>query len=199
MPTASARSSNGRGRAEPCRASSRLPDDFRHRQRETGFGRRPISRPCRGARPGARLGGGRCGCHRPRRRRQQCERQAGRPQEEIRRLEPLISALKADRTRVSVNSSLPEVQRFAIARGVDFLNNIQGFPDPSFYPELAAARCRLVVMHAVRGGAGRSGESFRPTRCGTASAAFSASASRPSNEPASLAGASSSTRAWAFF
>ena len=73
------------------------------------------------------------------------------PEEEIRRLEPLISALKADRTRVSVDSFLPEVQRFAIARGVDFLNDIQGFPDPSFYPELAAARCRLVVMHAVQG------------------------------------------------
>jgi len=73
------------------------------------------------------------------------------PEEEIRRLEPLISALKADPARVSVDSFLPEVQRFAIARGVDFLNDIQGFPDPSFYPELAAARSRLVVMHAVQG------------------------------------------------
>ena len=43
------------------------------------------------------------------------------------------------------------MQRFAIARGVAFLNDIQGFPDPSFYPELAAASCRLVVMHAVHG------------------------------------------------
>jgi dihydropteroate synthase type 2 len=72
-------------------------------------------------------------------------------EDEIRRLEPLISALKADRTRVSVDSFSPEVQRFAIARGVDFLNDIQGFPDPSFYPELAAARSRLVVMHAAQG------------------------------------------------
>lgn len=71
--------------------------------------------------------------------------------EEIGRLDPLISALKADATPVSVDSFLPEVQRFAIARGVDFLNDIQGFPDPSRYQELAAARCRLVVMHAVQG------------------------------------------------
>jgi dihydropteroate synthase type 2 len=71
--------------------------------------------------------------------------------EEIRRLEPLISALKADGTVVSVDSFLPEVQRFALASGVDFLNDIQGFPDPGLYPELAAARCRLVVMHAVQG------------------------------------------------
>jgi dihydropteroate synthase type 2 len=71
--------------------------------------------------------------------------------EEIRRLDPLIAALEADGTPVSVDSFVPEVQRFAIARGVAFLNDIQGFPDPSFYPELASARCRLVVMHAVHG------------------------------------------------
>jgi dihydropteroate synthase type 2 len=71
--------------------------------------------------------------------------------EEIRRLDPLIAALTADATPVSVDSFMPEVQRFAIARGVAFLNDIQGFPDPSFYPELAAASCRLVVMHAVHG------------------------------------------------
>jgi dihydropteroate synthase type 2 len=71
--------------------------------------------------------------------------------EEIRRLEPLIEALQADGTPMSVDSFVPEVQRFAIARRVDFLNDIQGFPDPSLYPELAAARCRLVVMHAVQG------------------------------------------------
>ncbi len=31
------------------------------------------------------------------------------------------------------------------------MNDIQGFPDPSLYPELAAAQCKLVVMHAVQG------------------------------------------------
>jgi dihydropteroate synthase len=71
--------------------------------------------------------------------------------EEIGRLEPLIAALKADGTPISVDTFLPEVQRFAIARDVEFLNDIQGFPDASLYPELAAARCKLVVMHAVQG------------------------------------------------
>jgi dihydropteroate synthase len=70
--------------------------------------------------------------------------------EEIRRLAPLIAALAADGIPVSVDSFAPEVQRFAIGRGVAILNDIQGFPDPSFYPELAAADCRLVVMHAVQ-------------------------------------------------
>src|SRR6516165_6415221 len=71
--------------------------------------------------------------------------------EEISRLDPVIAALAADGVQISVDSFLPEVQRFAIARGVGFLNDIQGFPDPSFYPELAAANCRLIVMHAVQG------------------------------------------------
>lgn len=71
--------------------------------------------------------------------------------EEIRRLTPVIDALAGDGVAVSVDSFEPAVQRFAISRGVQFLNDIQGFPEPSLYPELAAARCRLVVMHAVQG------------------------------------------------
>jgi dihydropteroate synthase type 2 len=71
--------------------------------------------------------------------------------EEIRRLDPVIAALAADDIPISVDSCLPEVQRFAIARGVAFLNDIRGFPHTSFYSELAAANSRLVVMHAVQG------------------------------------------------
>ena len=70
--------------------------------------------------------------------------------EEICRLDPVIAALAAEGTPISVDSFLPEVQRFAIKRGAAVLNDIQGFPDPSFYSELAAASCRLVVMHAVQ-------------------------------------------------
>jgi dihydropteroate synthase type 2 len=70
--------------------------------------------------------------------------------EEIARLDPVIAALLADGIPVSVDSCLPEVQRFAVARGVAFLNDIRGFPDASFYPELAAAGSRLVVVHAVQ-------------------------------------------------
>lgn len=72
------------------------------------------------------------------------------PAEEIRRLDPVISALAADGVPISVDSFTPEVQRFAIQRDVAFLNDILGFPDVSVYPELAAADCRLVVMHAAQ-------------------------------------------------
>ena len=71
------------------------------------------------------------------------------PAEEIRRLDPVISALAVDGVPISVDTFSPEVQRFAIMRGTAFLNDILGFPDESLYPELAAAGCRLVVMHAV--------------------------------------------------
>ncbi|HLY46290.1 MAG TPA: dihydropteroate synthase [Stellaceae bacterium] len=76
------------------------------------------------------------------------------PEEEIRRLDPVLNALAGGGAALSVDTLQPVVQRFALARGVDYLNDIQGFPDPALYPELAAARCRLVVMHAVQG-AGR--------------------------------------------
>ena len=69
----------------------------------------------------------------------------------MRRLDPVIAALGADGTPISVDSFQPVVQRFAIDRGVAFLNDIQGFPDASLYPELARASCRLVVMHAAQG------------------------------------------------
>jgi dihydropteroate synthase type 2 len=70
--------------------------------------------------------------------------------EQIRRLEPVIAALEAAGAAVSVDSFRPDVQLFAISRGVDFLNDIEGFAEPSLYPQLAAAKCRLVVMHAAQ-------------------------------------------------
>ena len=73
------------------------------------------------------------------------------PAEEIRRLEPVIAALAVEHIPLSVDSFQPETQRFALARGVAYLNDIQGFPDPAIYPDLAAASCRLIVMHAAQG------------------------------------------------
>ena len=74
------------------------------------------------------------------------------PAEEIRRLDPVIAALAGTGTTLAIDTSQPETQRFGLARGVAYLNDIRGFPDPSVYPDLAAGDCRLVVMHAVEGG-----------------------------------------------
>jgi dihydropteroate synthase type 2 len=71
------------------------------------------------------------------------------PVEEIRRLDPVIAALAGTGVPLAVDTTQPETQRFALARGVAYLNDIRGFPDPCVYPDLAAGQCRLVVMHAV--------------------------------------------------
>src|SRR6266852_4130114 len=45
------------------------------------------------------------------------------PDVEIRRLEPVIAALAAEHIPLSIDSFQPEVQRFALTRGVDYLND----------------------------------------------------------------------------
>jgi dihydropteroate synthase type 2 len=76
------------------------------------------------------------------------------PGEEIGRLEPVVAALAGHGTPLAIDSFQAETQRWALRRGVGYLNDIQGFPDQAVYRDLAAADCRLVVMHAVHG-AGR--------------------------------------------
>jgi dihydropteroate synthase type 2 len=69
---------------------------------------------------------------------------------EIARLAPVVAALKADGRAISIDSFSTPVQRWALSQNVDYLNDIQGFADAVFYPELAAASARLVVMHSVQ-------------------------------------------------
>ena len=74
-------------------------------------------------------------------------------QTEIARLASVAPiALKAQRrARFPSTAFVPKVQRWAIAQGVDYLNDIHGFGEPSLYPELAAAKAKLIVMHAIEG------------------------------------------------
>jgi len=73
------------------------------------------------------------------------------PNVEIARLAPAVEALKRHGIPISIDSFAPEVQRWALTRGVDYLNDIQGFPDAEIYPTLAASTARLIVMHSVSG------------------------------------------------
>ncbi len=72
------------------------------------------------------------------------------PEIEIARLAAVLPALKAKGIPVSVDSFAPEVQRWALAQGIAYLNDIHGFPDSALYPDLAKADCRLIVMHMVQ-------------------------------------------------
>ena len=38
----------------------------------------------------------------------------------------------------------------ALEQGVEYLNDIQGFPEPAMYPGLARAKAKLIVMHSVQ-------------------------------------------------
>lgn len=76
--------------------------------------------------------------------------------DEIARLAPVFDGLEGlsgsglSPFQISVDSFQTETQRYALSRGVHYLNDIQGFSDPAFYPELAASDAKLVVMHSVQ-------------------------------------------------
>jgi dihydropteroate synthase type 2 len=70
---------------------------------------------------------------------------------EIARLAPVVDALKRDGIAVSVDTFAPEVQRWALAKEVEHINDIQGFPDAQMYPALADSSAKLIVMHSIQG------------------------------------------------
>jgi dihydropteroate synthase type 2 len=76
--------------------------------------------------------------------------QAVAPEAEIARLQSVIPILKDKGFTLSVDSFATEVQRWAVAQGVAYLNDIHGFADPHFYPELASSSASLIVMHMVQ-------------------------------------------------
>jgi dihydropteroate synthase len=72
------------------------------------------------------------------------------PETEITRLQSVLPALRAKGAVISIDSFSAPVQRWALAQGVDYLNDIHGFAEPSLYPELAMAKANLIVMHAIQ-------------------------------------------------
>jgi len=72
------------------------------------------------------------------------------PEVEIARLAAVLPDLKAKGLLLSIDSFSTEVQRWALGQGVDYLNDIHGFADAAFYPELARAKAKLIVMHMVQ-------------------------------------------------
>jgi dihydropteroate synthase type 2 len=76
--------------------------------------------------------------------------QAVAPELEIARLEAVVPELKAKGLSLSIDTFAGDVQRWALAQDVDYLNDIHGFPDAALYPELARSRARLIVMHMVQ-------------------------------------------------
>jgi dihydropteroate synthase type 2 len=70
-------------------------------------------------------------------------------EEEIKRITPVIDALGRDAS-ISIDSYQTKTQAYALDRNVAYLNDIQGFSDPGFYPRLADADAKLIIMHSVQ-------------------------------------------------
>jgi dihydropteroate synthase type 2 len=73
------------------------------------------------------------------------------PEEEIARLEPVLPELLRAGVDVSVDSACATAQRYALERGVGYLNDVSGFADEALYEHLAASPVKLIVMHAMTG------------------------------------------------
>lgn len=84
------------------------------------------------------------------------------PELEWERIIRILPQLINKNLSISVDSCRTEVQRKALAHDVDYLNDITGFSDPSFYPELADSQASLVVMHSIQGGEKASEEVISP-------------------------------------
>jgi dihydropteroate synthase type 2 len=69
---------------------------------------------------------------------------------EIARLKPIVAFAKKHGWPVSIDSFASETQAWALKVEADYVNDIQGFPDPDFYSKLAASKAKLIVMHSVQ-------------------------------------------------
>ena len=69
---------------------------------------------------------------------------------EIARLSAIWPDLRKLGAPISVDSFQPATQRWAMAHGASWLNDINGFPEPSLYDELADFDGQLVLMHAIQ-------------------------------------------------
>jgi dihydropteroate synthase type 2 len=72
------------------------------------------------------------------------------PEVEIARLESVVPQLMKDGVPISIDTFSTEVQRWALARNVAYINDIQGFADAQIHPALAASNAKLIVMHSVQ-------------------------------------------------
>ena len=83
--------------------------------------------------------------------------------EEIRRLDPVIAALQATARRCRSTAFCRMCSALRSRDEVDFLNDIQGFPDPSLYPGIGG--CAIASSSSCtrcRAAAGRSGWNCSP-------------------------------------
>jgi len=75
------------------------------------------------------------------------------PAEEIARLTPVITRLKQDGLRVSVDTHKPQVMRYVLSLGVDFINDVTALRLPEAVAAVRDSAVRLILMHSRAAGA----------------------------------------------
>jgi len=68
-------------------------------------------------------------------------------EDELRRLLPVLEALRGANVPLSVDTFKPEVMRRVLDAGVDMINDIYGFRRPGALQVVAGSRCGLCAMH----------------------------------------------------
>src|SRR5437016_1777859 len=71
-------------------------------------------------------------------------------QEELRRVMPLLYALRDCGKPLSIDTYKPDVMREAIVAGVDMINDINGFQAPGAIDAVQDSDCALCIMHMQR-------------------------------------------------
>jgi len=74
-------------------------------------------------------------------------------EEELRRLMPVVEALRAGGIRVSVDTYKPVVMRAMVALGVEMINDVTALRDPEAVAVVRDAEARVVLMHSTATGA----------------------------------------------
>ena len=69
------------------------------------------------------------------------------PDEEVRRVVPLLEALAGSITPLSVDTSKPEVMRAALAAGAAIINDVRALQQPGAAEVVAEHDCGVVLMH----------------------------------------------------
>ncbi len=69
------------------------------------------------------------------------------PEEEVKRVVPLVEALACTAIPLSVDTSKPEVMRAALAAGAAIINDVRALQQPGAAEAVAEHDCGLVLMH----------------------------------------------------
>ena len=97
------------------------------------------------------------------------------PEEEVRRILPVVKGLVAEGAVVSIDTRHAEVARMCLRLGASIINDVTGFTDPAMVEAAAQSDCGCIVMHWDHGGLGTPGtrkqvvlDDSRPARPGAA-------------------------------